>query len=63
MNGPTNVIVKVYVYLLHRFSSFVKTGTESYVLGRVAIKAPISETEKVRVVLSPESEYLYIHLS
>ncbi len=46
-----------------RFSSFVKTGTETYVLGRVSLKAPISETEKVKIVLSPERKPLTIRLA
>ncbi len=48
--------VRVYTF---RFSSFVKTGTETYVLGRITIKAPISETEKVKVVLTAEGEVSY----
>ena len=44
--------------LLNRFSSFVKTGTETYVLGRVAIKAPVSATEKVKITVSPEGRHV-----
>ncbi|XP_064384617.1 sorting nexin-33-like [Halichondria panicea] len=44
---------------INRFSSFVKTGTETYVLGRITIKAPISETEKVKVVLTAEGSPIW----
>ena len=42
----------------YRFSSFVKSGSESYVLGGVAIKHPISDTEKVKIVISQEGKHL-----
>ena len=54
--NPVRVLVlHVHVHTF-RFSSFVKTGTETYVLGRITIKSPISDTEKVRVVVTAEGE-------
>ena len=39
---------------LYRFSPFVKTGTESFVLGAAAVKSGIPDQFKVPIIVSPE---------
>ena len=42
-----------FIFVVHRFSPFVKVGAESYVLGHAVKKAPrIAEAEKIRIVVS-----------
>lgn len=43
-----------------RFSPFVKTGTESFVLGAAATKSTIPDTEKVTIILSPEGTHFVV---
>ncbi len=51
-----------------RFSSFVKTGSEAYILGNVPNKVAIKHSDKLKIIISPESEfacicgYMYVHV-
>ena len=56
-----NIIINTRLTLYHyvlsctcRFSPFVKTGTESYVLGAAVIRTNIPDSQKVTIVVSPE---------
>ena len=40
-----------------RFSPFVKTGSEGYILGNVPNKVAIKHSDKIKIVISPESEF------
>jgi len=41
----------------HRFSPFVKTGSESFVLGRVSVRTQLTAADRVKIVVGP----LYAH--
>lgn len=43
-----------YGPFLCRFSPFVKTGTESFVLGAATVKSNISDHLNVPIIVSPE---------
>jgi len=40
---------------INRFSPFVKTGSESFVLGRVSVRTQLTAADRVKIVLSPEN--------
>ncbi len=50
---------------LCRFSPFVKTGTESFVLGAATVKSGIPDRLQVAIIVSPEGTYnvMYYKLS
>lgn len=39
---------------INRFSPFVKTGTEAFVLGAVSIKSQVTAADQIKIVISPE---------
>ena len=49
-----DVVICYYDHVFFRFSPFVKTGTEAFVLGSIAVKSGISDTDKIKIVYSPE---------
>jgi hypothetical protein len=56
------IVNKHYLYgpFLCRFSPFVKTGTESFVLGAATVKSGIPDRLQVTIIVSPEGTYMYI---
>lgn len=56
------LVNKCYVWpVLCRFSPFVKTGTESFVLGAAAVKSGIPDQLKVTIIVSPEGTCTYVY--
>lgn len=41
-----------------RFSPFVKTGSEGFILGGSPSKVAIKHGDKLKIIISPESEFL-----
>ena len=45
-----------FCFCVCRFSSFVKTGSEGYILGHVPNKIAIKHSDKLKIIASPESK-------